>query len=225
MTTGTAQTPLHEQVQSFVRTSRKMLIGGRWLDAASGKTFATYNPATGDMLTQVAEGDRTDVNKAVAAARAAFENGPWRKLTASERGRLIWKLADLLESHAEEFAQLESLDNGKPVGVARVADIPLAIDLLIEQINESHKHGVVLSRKIKRELTETLRVALNHAGRERLRETQKALDAFEKKVRAQVAKIEPEAAAAWIRWSQAVSEGMEKCIKPPRKSKDHDDRK
>ncbi|MBL8074095.1 MAG: aldehyde dehydrogenase family protein [Nitrospira sp.] len=129
MTTGTAQTPLHEQVQSFVRTSRKMLIGGRWLDAASGKTFATYNPATGDMLTQVAEGDRTDVNMAVAAARAAFENGPWRKLTASERGRLIWKLADLLESHAEEFAQLESLDNGKPVGVARVADIPLAIDL------------------------------------------------------------------------------------------------
>jgi len=106
-----------------------------------------------------------------------------------------------------------------------VVTAPLAIDLLIEQINESHKNGVVLSRKIKRELTETLRVALNHAGRERLRETQKALDAFEKKVRAQVAKTEPEAAAAWIRWSQAVSEGMEKCIKPPRKSKDHDDKK
>jgi len=106
-----------------------------------------------------------------------------------------------------------------------VVTAPLAIDLLIEEINEAHKHGVTLSRKIKRELTETLRVALNHAGRERLRETQKALDAFEKKVRAQVAKTEPEAAAAWIRWSQAVSEGMEKCIKPPRKSKDHDDKK
>ena len=129
MTTVTAPIPLHAQVQSFVRTPRKMLIGGRWRDAASGKTFATYNPATGDMLAQVAEGDRADVNQAVTAARKAFENGPWRKLTASERGRLIWKLADLLESHAEEFAQLESLDNGKPVGVARVADIPLAIDL------------------------------------------------------------------------------------------------
>ena len=129
MSTVTAEIPLHEQVQSFVRTPRKMLIGGRWRDATSGKTFATYNPATGDMLAHVAEGDRADVNHAVTAARTAFENGPWRKLTASERGRLIWKLADLLESHAEEFAQLESLDNGKPVGVARVADIPLAIDL------------------------------------------------------------------------------------------------
>lgn len=129
MTTVTAQVPLHEQVQSFVRTPRKMLIGGRWLDAASGKTFATYNPATGDRLAHVAEGDRADVNQAVTAARTAFENGPWRKLTASERGRLIWKLADLIEAHAEEFAQLESLDNGKPVGVARVADVPLAIDL------------------------------------------------------------------------------------------------
>ena len=129
MTTVTAQVPLHEQVQCFVRTPRKMLIGGRWLDAASGKTFATYNPATGDRLAHVAEGDRADVNQAVTAARTAFENGPWRKLTASERGRLIWKLADLIEAHAEEFAQLESLDNGKPVGVARVADVPLAIDL------------------------------------------------------------------------------------------------
>jgi hypothetical protein len=104
-----------------------------------------------------------------------------------------------------------------------VVTAPLAIELLIEQINEAHKNGVVLTRKIKRELTETLRVALGHAGRERLRETQKALDAFEKKVRAQVAKTHPEAATAWIRWSQAVSEGMEKCLKPPRKPKDHDD--
>jgi hypothetical protein len=104
-----------------------------------------------------------------------------------------------------------------------VVTAPLAIELLIEQINEAHKNGVVLTRKIKRELTETLRVALGHAGRERLRETQKALDAFEKKVRAQVAKTHPEAATTWIRWSQAVSEGMEKCLKPPRKPKDHDD--
>lgn len=129
MTTVTAPIPLHAQVQSFIRTPRKMLIGGQWRDAASGKTFATYNPATGDTLVQVAEGDHVDVNHAVKAARTTFESGPWRKLTASERGKLIWKLADLLESHAEEFAQLESLDNGKPVGVARVADVALAVDL------------------------------------------------------------------------------------------------
>jgi phenylacetaldehyde dehydrogenase len=106
-----------------------MLIGGQWVEAASGKTFPTYNPATGDVLARVAEGNRPDVDRAVSAARNAFENGPWPKLTASERGRLIWKLADLLETHLEEFAQLESLDNGKPVGVARVADVPLAVDL------------------------------------------------------------------------------------------------
>ena len=129
MTTVTAPIPLHAQVQSFIRTPRKMLIGGRWLGALSGNTFATYNPATGDTLVQVAEGDHADVDHAVKAARTAFESGPWRKLTASERGKLIWKLADLLESHAEEFAQLESLDNGKPVGVARVADVALAVDL------------------------------------------------------------------------------------------------
>jgi hypothetical protein len=106
-----------------------------------------------------------------------------------------------------------------------VVTAPLAIDLLIEQINEAHKHGVLLDRKTKRELTATLRVALEHAGDNELRETQKALDAFEKKVRAQVADTYPVAAQAWIRWSQAVSAGMEKCIKPPRKPKDHHDDK
>jgi phenylacetaldehyde dehydrogenase len=77
----------------------------------------------------VAEGDKADIDDAVKAARAAFDNGPWRKMTASERGKLMWKLADLLEKNLEEFAQLESLDNGKPVGVARAADVPLAADL------------------------------------------------------------------------------------------------
>ncbi len=129
MSTATAEIPIHQQVKTFVGAPRKMLIGGRWLEAASGKTFPTYNPATGDILAQVAEGNKTDVDRAVAAARKAFERGPWRKLTASERGRLIWKLADLLEAHLEEFAQLESLDNGKPVVVARAADVPLAVDL------------------------------------------------------------------------------------------------
>ena len=128
MTTSPVETPMHDRVRTFVSAPRKMLIGGRWVDAASGKTFPTYNPATGEVLAHVAEGTKPDVDRAVSAARKAFEDGPWRKLTTSERGRLIWKLADLLEAHLDEFAQLESLDNGKPVGVARAADVPLAID-------------------------------------------------------------------------------------------------
>jgi phenylacetaldehyde dehydrogenase len=106
-----------------------MLINGKWVDAASGKTFPTYNPATGEVMAQIAEGDREDINRAVTAARAAFEKGPWRRMTASERGKLIWKLGDLLEENLEEFAELESLDNGKPLTIARVADVPLAADL------------------------------------------------------------------------------------------------
>ena len=129
MNTATVEIPTHQKVTTFLGAPRKMLIGGRWLDAASGKTFPTYNPATGEVLAQVAEGRSADVDRAVTAARNAFESGPWRMLTASERGRLIWKLADLVESHLEEFAQLESLDNGKPIGVARAADVPLAVDL------------------------------------------------------------------------------------------------
>lgn len=129
MSTAPAEIQIHQQVKTFVGTPRKMLIGGRWVAAASGKTFPTYNPATGEVLAQVAEGGKADVDRAVAAARTAFDGGPWRRLTASERGRLIWKLADLIEAHLEEFAQLESLDNGKPVVVARVADVPLAVDL------------------------------------------------------------------------------------------------
>jgi phenylacetaldehyde dehydrogenase len=81
------------------------------------------------VLAQVVEGDKTDIDLAVQAARKAFEEGPWRTMTSSDRGKVIWKLADLLESHLEEFAQLESLDNGKPLTVARAADVPLAVDL------------------------------------------------------------------------------------------------
>ena len=117
------------RVASFLDKPRKMLIDGKWVDAASGKTFATYNPATGEVLAQVAEGDREDIERAVKAARKAFETGPWSKMTASQRGRAIWKLADLLEEHLEEFAVLETLDNGKPLTVARGADVPLAVDL------------------------------------------------------------------------------------------------
>jgi phenylacetaldehyde dehydrogenase len=120
---------LDRNVSSFVSKTQKILINGKWVEAASGKTFPTYNPATGEVLSRVAEGDKEDVNRAVKAARAAFDSGPWSKISPSERGRMIWKLGDLIEKHLEEFAQLESLDNGKPLTVARVADVPLAADM------------------------------------------------------------------------------------------------
>src|SRR3984957_20118149 len=129
MATATQAVKLDDKVTRFISGTKKMLIAGKWTDAASGKTFPTYNPATGEVLAQVAEGDREDINRAVPAARAAFDHGPWSRLSSSERGRLIWKLADLIEENLEEFAQLESLDNGKPLKVARAADVPLAVDL------------------------------------------------------------------------------------------------
>src|SRR5512146_2151745 len=120
---------MEHSVADFLATPRKMLIGGKWVEAASGKTFATLDPASGEVLAQVAEGDREDINRAVQAARRAFDTGPWRKMTVSERGRIIWKIGDLIEKYLEEFAELDSLDNGKPVGVARAADVPLAVDM------------------------------------------------------------------------------------------------
>jgi len=129
MATALKIAPPEERVTGFVSRKHKMLINGKWVDSASGKTFPTYNPATGEVMAQIAEGDREDIDRAVRAARNAFENGPWPRLTVSERGRLIWKLADLLEENLEEFAELESLDNGKPLKIARVADVPLAVDL------------------------------------------------------------------------------------------------
>jgi phenylacetaldehyde dehydrogenase len=129
MATALKIVPPEPNVTGFIARKHKMLINGRWVDSASGKTFPTYNPATGEVLAQIAEGDREDIDRAVHAARQAFENGPWPRLTASERGRLIWKVADLLEQNLEEFAELESLDNGKPLKIARVADVPLAVDL------------------------------------------------------------------------------------------------
>src|SRR5580700_11141949 len=116
-------------VEDFVATPRQLFIDGQWTDAASGQTFETPNPATGETLANVAEGDAEDINRAVRAARRAFEDGPWSRMTTSDRGRLIWKIGDLILEHADELAQLESLDNGKPIGVARAADVPLAADL------------------------------------------------------------------------------------------------
>jgi aldehyde dehydrogenase (NAD+) len=101
----------------------KLLIGNRWIASASGKTFTTINPSTGEEICEVAEADTADVEQAVRAARSAFEHGPWRSMRASERGRLLYRLADLIESNGDELARLESLDNGKPVTVAKAVDV------------------------------------------------------------------------------------------------------
>ncbi len=128
MATATVSVKQDENVTGFVTKPRKMLINGKWVDAASGKTFPTYNPATGEVLANIAEGDKEDINRAVKAARAAFDSGPWSKISPAERGKMMWRLADLIDQHREEFAQLESLDNGKPLKIARVADVPLAAE-------------------------------------------------------------------------------------------------
>jgi len=117
------------QTADFVATHLRMLIDGRFVAAASGKTFPVYNPATGDVLTHVPEAEAEDVNRAVLAARRAFDEGTWPRMAPSERGRILWKIADLIEQHTDEFAELESLDNGKPFSVARVADVPLTVDM------------------------------------------------------------------------------------------------
>ncbi len=106
----------------------RMLIHGRWMESTSGKTFPTINPATGDTIAMVAEGDKPDVDLAVTAARRAFEAGPWRRMHPRDRGHLLYKLADLVESNLEELAALETLDNGKPIHDSRTIDLPLVID-------------------------------------------------------------------------------------------------
>lgn len=107
-----------------------MLINGKWTESRSGKRFKTINPVNETVIAEVAEGDPADVDAAVKAARAAFETGPWSKMDARDRGRLMNKLADLMEANLDELAALESLDNGKPISDARAADLPLSIDCI-----------------------------------------------------------------------------------------------
>lgn len=108
----------------------KMLIGSKWCDSVSGETFATVHPATEEKIADVARGNTQDIDKAVKAARKAFEERPWRTMDARDRGKLIGRLADLIEQHQEELAALETLDNGKPINDSLAADIPLVIDCL-----------------------------------------------------------------------------------------------
>ncbi len=126
---GSAEAAVSAGVASWLRQPKKNLIDGQWVAAASGQSFEVFNPADGTVIARAAEGAAEDINRAVAAARRAFEGGSWRQMTASERGKMVWRVGDLILKHADELAELEALDNGKPRGVARVADIPLAADL------------------------------------------------------------------------------------------------
>src|SRR5208283_4290849 len=120
---------LERNVKEFLGIPRQLFINGQWADAASGRSFETPNPATGETLARVAEGEAEDIDRAVRAARRAFEDGPWGRMTTSERDRIIWRIGDLINEHLDELAQLESLDNGKPFAVARAADVPLSADM------------------------------------------------------------------------------------------------
>jgi phenylacetaldehyde dehydrogenase len=121
---------VEQQADSFIHSPHKLLIDGQWVEAASGKTFETLNPATEEVLAEVAYGQAEDINRAVKAARRAFaDDSPWRRMNASDRGRVIWKIAELIEENADELAMLESLDNGKPYQIAKAADVALAADL------------------------------------------------------------------------------------------------
>jgi aldehyde dehydrogenase (NAD+) len=108
----------------------KLLIDGKWHDSMSGKTFATYNPATEEKIAEVPNATAEDVDLAVKAATHAFYQGDWPKMDARDRGRCLYKLADLIEQHIDDLAALETLDNGKPIREARNGDLPLVIDTL-----------------------------------------------------------------------------------------------
>jgi len=118
----------NEKLAEFLKGKKKLYINGKFVESVSGKTFDTPNPATGKTLSTVYEADKEDIDLAVRAAREAFEKGPWSKMSAAKRSRLMYKLADLMEEHKEELAMLETLDNGKPIRETKNADIPLSIE-------------------------------------------------------------------------------------------------
>jgi phenylacetaldehyde dehydrogenase len=130
MDLSTAHARLGSAASAFLAGRHQLLIDGEWVDARSGKTFEVFDPATGQMIARVAEADAADVELAVAAARRAFESGPWSRMSPADRGRLVWKLADALEERAQEFAEIEAVDNGKPIRDALAADLPGSYNIL-----------------------------------------------------------------------------------------------
>ncbi len=115
-------------VLEFLRKPKRLLIGGKWVPAKSGKTFETVNPSNEEILALIAEGDKADIDEAVKAARKAFEEGPWSGMGPHQRARMMLKIAELIDQHGDELATLESLDNGKPLTFSSGFDIPAAAE-------------------------------------------------------------------------------------------------
>lgn len=127
---GTAASALEEPIAPPVQVQyTQLLIDGQFVNAASGRTFPTLDPRTGDLIVDVAEGDAEDVDRAVKAARKAFDEGPWPKMTAYERSCIMLRFADLLEKHNDEIAALETWDNGKPYEQAALVEVPMVVRL------------------------------------------------------------------------------------------------
>ncbi|MDX6626830.1 MAG: phenylacetaldehyde dehydrogenase [Solirubrobacterales bacterium] len=118
------------EVKDFLGRAPTMYIGGEWVAAAAGATLDVFDPATGEVLARVPDGGAEDVDRAVAAARRAFESGPWREISLSDRGRALWRIGDLIEERSEQLAELETLDSGKPLSIARIDDIPYSADVM-----------------------------------------------------------------------------------------------
>ncbi len=119
-----------DATRRFLSKPQRMLIGGDWVEASDGGTLDVFDPATGQAFAKVPAGGKADIDRAVAAARQAFDGGDWAVMRPVDRERLLMKLADLVEANAQELAELEALDNGKPVTVARFADVALVVDSL-----------------------------------------------------------------------------------------------
>src|SRR5580658_7865685 len=130
MTITIERPSLSSAAEVFLAKEHKLLIDGKWVAAKSGKTFPVEDPATEETIAYVPAGEKADIDLAVAAAHRAFESGPWSRISPADRSRLVWRLGDLIEQHIEEFAELEALDNGKPVTNARAGDVQGSIDML-----------------------------------------------------------------------------------------------
>ncbi|MET9262565.1 aldehyde dehydrogenase family protein [Amycolatopsis sp. NPDC004079] len=126
---ATTTETLPASLRANVEKARRMLIGGDWVEASSGQSLAVRDPSTGQALVDVPAADASDVDRAVSAARAAL-TGPWRLMTPQERGKLLWRLADLVEARADELAALEALDVGMPITEARFVDVPFSVEIL-----------------------------------------------------------------------------------------------
>lgn len=107
----------------------RLFIGGKWVESASGKTYATINPATAEPITQIADGNAQDADAAVKAARLAFDSAPWAEMSASDRGKILWKIGDLIDKYNEELGTLETIDNGKPIFESCQVDMPMVAEV------------------------------------------------------------------------------------------------